>query len=71
MLDKINSIINGNRNALDKDKAFTFIEFIKCFGFDNNPDSFFVLYKEYLNKWADVKAVTEISKTKDEYVREK
>ena len=71
MLDKINSVINGNKNALDKDKAFTFIEFIKCFGFENNPDSFLILYKEYLNKWAEVKSVEEISKTKEEYVREK
>lgn len=71
MLDKINSVINGNKSALDKDKAFTFIEFIKCFGFENNPDSFLILYKEYLNKWAEVKSVEEISKTKEEYVREK
>lgn len=71
MLEKIDSIINGNKNALDKDKAFTFIEFIKAFGFENNPDSFFVEYKQYLNDWADVKSVADLNKTKEEYVREK
>lgn len=71
MIDEIDSIINGNSNALDKDKAFTFIEFIKCFGFENNPDSFLTLYKEYLNAWAEAKSVEDIAKTKDQYVRER
>ena len=71
MLEEINSIINGSANALDKDKAFTFIEFIKWCGFENNPNSFLVEYKEYLNKWADVKTVEDLNKTKEEFVRDK
>ena len=54
-LDEIHSIINGNTKAQDKDRVFTYIEFVKMFGYDNNPNIFINYYKEYVTKWAAVK----------------
>ena len=69
-LDQINSVINGNYNALDSSRAFTFIEFIKQFGGDNTEASFATLYKDYLTRWASVKN-TDINISEKEYVRQK
>ena len=51
-LKNIRSIINSFKDAADSDRAFTFIEFIKEFGYDNSPTTFLTIYKEYLNEWA-------------------
>ena len=54
-LDEIFSIINGNAFAQDKDRVFTYIEFVKMFGYDNDPNIFITHYKDYVTKWAQVK----------------
>ena len=54
-LDQILSIINGYASAKDKNRVFTYIEFVKMFGFDNNPDTFINQYKQYVNRWANIK----------------
>lgn len=54
-LDQIFSIINGHSFAKDKNRVFTYIEFVKMFGFDNNPDTFINQYKEYVTRWASIK----------------
>jgi hypothetical protein len=54
-LDEIHSIINGDTKAQDKDRVFTYIEFVKMFGYDNNSNIFINYYKEYVTKWAAVK----------------
>lgn len=54
-LEKIESIINGYDFAKDKDRVFTYIEFVKMFGFEHNSDTFITFYKEYVTKWANVK----------------
>ena len=69
-LDQINSVINQRVYALDVDRAFTFIEFIKQFGGDNTEKSFVTLYKDYLTRWVLVKN-NDIELTEKEYVRQK
>jgi hypothetical protein len=51
-LDEIYSIINGFQFADDKDRVFTYIEFIKMFGYDNDTNIFITYYKEYVTRWA-------------------
>ena len=51
----IKSIINGDNFAKDKERVFTFIEFVKQFGYDNDPNVFVTAYKEYVTKWGEVK----------------
>ena len=53
LLKNLYSIINGKSDAKDKDRSFTFIEFIKEFGYDNSSSSFLVDYKSYLSAWAN------------------
>ena len=53
-LKTIHSIINSYTNAPDADRAFTFIEFIKEFGYDNTPTTFLGIYKEYLSEWSKI-----------------
>ena len=48
LLKHIYSIINNKRDAKDNERAFTFIEFIKEFGYDNSTSSFINDYKTYL-----------------------
>lgn len=60
-LNSLYSIINRYNNAKDKDRAFTFIEFIKEFGYDNSPNSFLNDYKDYLSAWSKVKKDNSIS----------
>lgn len=54
-LDKIESIINGYDFAKDKERVFTYIEFVKMFGYENNTDKFITIYKEYVTRWANTK----------------
>lgn len=68
MLDGLKSIVNGFANAQDKSRAFTFIEFIKISGYNNDSNTFASLYKEYLTAWAD-KNTLNINAERDEYVR--
>lgn len=54
-LDDIVSIINGYINAKDVDRVFTYIEFVKMFGFENDVNTFITDYKDYVTRWARVK----------------
>ena len=49
LLKNLYSIINGKLDAKDAERSFTFIEFIKEFGYDNTPSSFLSDYKSYLS----------------------
>jgi hypothetical protein len=51
-LTSLRSIINNSLNAKDNTRCFTFIEFIKEFGYENTPSSFLNDYKLYLSLWA-------------------
>lgn len=53
-LKTIYSVINSYKDAPDAARAFTFIEFIKEFGYDNAPSTFLGVYKEYLSEWAKI-----------------
>ena len=55
-LQNLYSIINNKLDAKDASRSFTFIEFIKEFGYDNNTSSFLADYKEYLSLWANKKS---------------
>ena len=66
-LERIDSIINGFDFAKDKDRVFTYIEFVKMFGFEHNPDTFISHYKEYVTRWANVKN-EEITLSDEEFV---
>ena len=57
-LKSLYSIINNKLDAKDNERAFTFIEFIKEFGFDNSSSSFLNQYKEYLSLWSKQKEAT-------------
>lgn len=54
-LDDFVSIINGHVFANDKDRVFTYIEFVKQSGYENDPNVFINQYKDYLCKWANIK----------------
>ena len=63
-LEDFVSIINGYAFADDKDRVFTYIEFVKMYGYENDPNVFINYYKEYLTAWAKVKnSETNISDT--------
>ena len=55
LLKNLYSVINGKRDAKDYQRAFTFIEFIKEYGYDNSTSSFLIDYKEYLTLWSNAK----------------
>ena len=55
VLVDIQSIINGYSNAKDKDRVFTYIEFVKMFGYDNDTNIFISAYKDYVTQWTSVK----------------
>lgn len=55
LLSEIYSIINGYSNAKDTERVFTFIEFVKQFGYDNDTDVFISAYKDYVTQWSIVK----------------
>lgn len=50
-LKNLYSVINDKSDAKDSKRVFTFIEFIKEFGYDNSPSSFLNEYKSYLSLW--------------------
>ena len=55
VLADIKSIINGYDFAKDKDRVFTYIEFVKMFGYENDTNTFINQYKEYVTRWAALK----------------
>ncbi len=69
LLKNIYSIINDKHDAKDFERAFTFIEFIKEFGYDNTTYSFVNDYKTYLSLWANKKE-SEKGKNDVEFIRE-
>ena len=69
-IDDIDSIINGNNLAIDSQRAWTFIEFVKMSGLPNNSDTFLTEYKNYLTRWSSKKGEdTQLSES--EFVRQK
>ena len=54
-LSDIKSIINNYPYAKDKQNVFTYIEFVKIFGYQNDINTFLTTYKEYLTRWASIK----------------
>ena len=69
LLKNIYSIINDKHDAKDFERAFTFIEFIKEFGYDNTTYSFVNDYKTYLSLWANKKE-SKKGKNDVEFIRE-
>ena len=67
-LQNLYSIINNKPDAKDSSRSFTFIEFIKEFGFDNTTSSFLNDYKQYLSLWASKKSAN-LEMSDAEYVR--
>ena len=67
-LQNLYSIINNKFDAKDSSRSFTFIEFVKEFGFDNTTSSFLNDYKQYLSLWADKKSDS-LKMSDAEYVR--
>lgn len=70
MLNDIQSVVNDYPNAQDSTRAFTFIEFIKAWGFNNDSNTFITLYRDYLTAWAD-KNSNKIELTQSDFVRER
>ena len=68
-LTNLYSLINGYDDAKDRNRVFTFIEFIKEFGLDNSSDILLSLYREYLTTWATIKKRNDFLDDK-EYVKE-
>lgn len=66
-LEDIESIINGYEFAKDKNRVFTYIEFVKMFGYDNDANVFIYQYKTYVNRWSNVKKET-INVSDDDFV---
>lgn len=70
-LSQIISIINKSVNAKDTSRVFTFIEFIKEYGYDNDANTFLNLYNEYVIEWNKVKKEFENSiKSDKDIIRE-
>lgn len=68
-LTNLYSLINGYTDAKDKERVFTFIEFIKEFGFENSSDTILSLYREYLILWSNTKKRNDFVDDAD-YVKE-
>lgn len=68
-LTNLYSLINGYTDAKDRERVFTFIEFIKEFGFENSSDIILSLYREYLILWANTKKRNDFIDD-EEYVKE-
>ena len=64
-LKNLHSIINNSLNAKDYNRAFSFIEFIKEFGYDNSPGLFLSDYKEYLTQWNNIKNSASLTSDKE------
>jgi hypothetical protein len=69
-LDSIVSIINGYLYAKDTDRVFTYIEFIKMFGYENDTNTFITIYKDYVTRWAAIKKQS-INISDDDFVMTK
>lgn len=69
-IDEINSIINGYDFAKDRERVFTYIEFVKMFGFENDSNTFINSYKDYVTKWAKIKK-EEITLSDEDFVLSK
>ena len=69
-LSDLSSFINDSLNAKDNERVFTYIEFVKEFGYDNSPGVFLNFYKEYLTSWNNKKK-NDIKKSSDDFVTEK
>ena len=69
-LDSIVSIINGYLYAKDTDRVFTYIEFIKMFGYENDTNTFITVYKDYVTRWAAIKKQS-INISDDDFVMTK
>lgn len=69
-LDTIDSYINGNLYAKDAERAFTYFEFVKEWGFGLDPDDFITQYKDYLVRWNRVKN-GDFQMTTEEFVQQK
>ena len=70
LLTEIPSIINGYNNAKDKERVFTYIEFVKQFGYDNDTNIFISAYKDYVTQWGIVKKDS-ITLSDEEFVMKK
>lgn len=70
MLNDIHSIVNNYEDAQDFSRAFTFIEFIKAWGFNNDSNTFITLYRDYLTAWAE-KNSNNLEVTQSDFVRER
>lgn len=70
LLNEIHSIINGYNNAKDKERVFTYIEFVKQFGYDNDTNIFISAYKDYVTQWGIVKKDS-ITLSDEEFVMKK
>lgn len=66
-LDEIVSIINGYTDAADNQRVFTYIEFVKLFGYENDVNVFITFYKDYVTRWANAKKAS-INVSDDEFV---
>lgn len=66
-LEAITSIINGHEFATDRNRVLTYIEFVKMFGYENDPNVFITHYKEYVTRWASIKK-DEITITDNDFV---
>ena len=67
-LTSLYSIINGYDDAKDRNRVFTFIEFIKEFGYENSSDIMLNEYRTYLTTWANIKKRNDFLDDK-EYVK--
>ena len=69
-LSELKSYINDASGAKDNERVFTFIEFVKDFGYDNSSEVFLEYYREYLTLWNNKKK-GDIKKSDDDFVLEK
>ena len=69
-LSELKSYINDAIDAKDNERVFTFIEFVKDFGYDNSSEVFLEYYREYLTLWNNKKK-GDIKKSDDDFVLEK
>lgn len=70
LLSEIKSVVNETPGAKDTSRAFTYIEFVKEFGYGDDPDDFIVLYKDYLIKW-NQRNNGDTTLSNEEFVQEK
>ena len=69
-LGDLTSFINDSYGAKDNNRVFTFIEFIKEYGYENSSDVFIKYYKDYVTLW-NTKKKSEVSSSDDDFVMNK